>query len=376
MKIIIIGPAHPLRGGLATFDERLARELQSEGDEVVIYTFSLQYPNFLFPGKTQYTTEPAPKDLNIKVAINSVNPFNWLMAARKIVKERPDFIICRFWLPIMGPALGSILRLIKRSHKVPIVGLIDNIIPHEKRMGDKPFAKYFAKAADSFLVMSQAVGEEMGHFAENKPIVYIPHPIYDNYGDRIDRKTALGHLKLSDDCRYILFFGLIRPYKGLDLLLEAMADTRFQHKNIRLVVAGEVYGDSEKYYQQIADLGIQDLVIMHTDFIPDAAVKSYFCTADLIVQPYKTATQSGISQIAYHFHKPMVVTNVGGLPEIVNNGLSGYVVETNPKSIANAILDFYENKKEASLVEMVIENKKRFEWSAMTAAFKNLGKRR
>jgi D-inositol-3-phosphate glycosyltransferase len=370
-NILIIGPAHPLRGGLATFNERLARAFQSEGHRVKIVTFSLQYPDFLFPGKTQYSTEPAPNDLDISVTINAFNPFNWFEIGFQLAKTRTDLVICRFWLPIMGPCLGTILRLIRRNKTSKIIGLIDNIIPHEKRMGDRPLAQYFVSACAAFVVMSRAVEEEMKSFTQ-RPVAYIPHPIYDTYGEKSDRSTALKTLQLGENQRYILFFGFIRHYKGLDLLLEALGTEGSKKLNIKLIVAGEFYEDENFYREKIKELGIENNVILHADFIPTDAVRYYFAAADLVVQPYRTATQSGISQVAYHFEKPMIVTNVGGLPEIVPHGKAGYVVEPTPLSIAAALIDFYDNNRQNAFTEGVIEQKKRFSWEAMTAAFLNL----
>ena len=370
-NILIIGPAHPLRGGLATFNERLAREFQSEGHHVNLVTFTLQYPDFLFPGKTQYSTESAPEDLKISVKINAFNPFNWFKVGFELARQKPDLVICRFWLPIMGPCLGTILRLIRRNKQTKIVGLIDNIIPHEKRLGDRPLAQYFASACAAFVVMSRAVEEEMWSFSK-RPIVYIPHPIYDTYGEKSERSAALKILQLAENQRYILFFGFIRQYKGLDLLLEAMGTEGVKKSGVKLIVAGEFYEDEKFYTDKIAAFDIENNVILHADFIPTEAVRHYFAAADLVVQPYRTATQSGISQVAYHFDKPMIVTNVGGLSEIVPHGKAGYVVEPDPLSIAAALTDFYENNRLNAFTEGVIEQKKRFSWRAMTAAFLDL----
>jgi D-inositol-3-phosphate glycosyltransferase len=367
-KIIIIGPAHPLRGGLATFDERLAQAFQQQGHQVKIYTFSMQYPDFLFPGKTQYSNEAKPQDLDIQVVINAINPFNWISVGQKIANEKADLVICRFWLPIMAPCLGTILRLVKRNRVSKIVGLIDNIIPHEKRFGDRPFAHYFTKACDSFIVMSRAVEEEMKQFTAN-PSRYIPHPIYDNYGEKITRIEALKHLQLPENQRYILFFGFIRRYKGLDLLLEALNSEGVKKTGVKLLVAGEFYDDEKFYRDLIETQGIDNQVIIKSDFIPSDDVKYYFGAADLVVQPYRSATQSGISQIAYHFEKPMIVSNVGGLPEIVPHGEAGYVVEPSPQAISEALIDFYKYNRLNNFTEKVKEQKKRFSWEAMTDAF-------
>lgn len=365
MKIIILGPAYPLRGGLASFSERMAYQFQAEGHEVEIVTFSLQYPNFLFPGKTQFSSDPAPKDLKIHVWINSVNPFNWLSVGNRIQKMKPDLVICKYWLPFMGPSLGTILRQVKKNKHTHIMALAHNIIPHEKRIGDVPFTKYFVRPVDSFLTLSKSVADETKDFSDS-PSAFTPHPIYDSYGEHVAKNAARNHLKLDPSGKYLLFFGFIRKYKGLDLLLEAMADERIKTMGIKAIVAGEYYDNKDNYDTQIEQLGIQDSVIVRDDFIPNDEVRYYFGASDVVVQPYKTATQSGISQLAYHFEKPMIVTNVGGLPEIVGDNGAGYVVEIEPKAIADAIVDFYKNDREADLVEKVKENKKQYSWEVLT----------
>ena len=366
MKITIIGPAHPLRGGLASYNERIAKAFEDEGHEVNIVTFSLQYPNFLFPGKTQYSTDAKP-DLDISVAINSVNPLNWIKVGRQLKKQRPDLILCKFWLPFMGPCFGTILRIAKSNGHTKVASIIDNIIPHESRVGDMAFAKYFVGAVDGFVVMSKSVGEDMRKFTTDKPVEFIPHPIYDNYGEKVNKTTAKEYLQLQQTDKHLLFFGFIRKYKGLDLLLEAMADERIQQQGIKAIIAGEYYDDQQQYLDLIEKYNLHQHIILKDDFIPNDEVRYYFGASDVVVQPYKSATQSGISQLAFHFEKPMIVTNVGGLPEIVNDGVSGYVTEVDSKAIVTAILTYYAENKEAEFTEAVIEKKKEFSWERMTA---------
>jgi glycosyltransferase involved in cell wall biosynthesis len=371
-NIVILSPAHPLRGGIASSTERLAQELQIFGYQVVLYSFSLQYPNFLFPGKTQYSSDPAPHDLNIKTRVNSVNPFNWILVGLELRKLKPDLIITRFWLPFMGPSLGTILKIAKSNNHTKTLCIADNIIPHEKRIGDRLLTNYFIKSIDSFIVMSRSVKDDIRQFSTTQPVEFIPHPIYDNYGKLVSRTDALTHLKLSKEVRYILFFGFIRDYKGLDLLLKAMADKRIRNRPIKLIVAGEYYGNESFYEELIRSENIDSQVIMKTEFIPSEAVKYYFGVADLVVQPYKSATQSGISQLAYHFEKPMIVTRVGGLPEIVEHGKVGYVVDVNVEAISDAIIDFFENDKKATLEAGVRENKTKFSWGNMVKGIERL----
>lgn len=370
-KIVIVSPAHPLRGGIAALTERLARELQKGPYEVTIVSFSLQYPSFLFPGKTQFSTDPPPPGLDIRTWINSVNPINWLLTGLKIRKLNPDLIVVRYWLPFMGPCLGTILRIAKRG-KTKVVAITDNVLPHEKRPGDRLFTRYFIGAADAFITMSKSVEKDLRTFTKTKPSLLIPHPVYDNYGTPATKEEACEKLHLNPAEKYLLFFGFIRDYKGLDLLLKAMADERVKAMNAKLIVAGEYYGNQEKYEQLIEELGLQERVILHTDYIPNADVRYYFGAADLVAQPYKSATQSGISQMAYHFEKPMLVTAVGGLPEIVAHGKAGYVVEVAPAAIADAIVDFFANGRKAAFEEGVREEKKRFSWQRLREGLEKL----
>lgn len=365
MKIVILGSAHPLRGGLASYNERLAREYMKQGHSVQLFTFSLQYPDFLFPGTTQYSDQPAPDDLFIHVKVNSVNPFNWYKVGKEIAALNADLMIVKFWLPFMGPCLGTISRIVKGNGKTKVISILDNIIPHEKRVGDYLLAKYFVNSVDGFIAMSESVLTDLNKFDTKKPRAFSPHPLFDNFGAAITKPEAYEKLGLAINEEYILFFGFIRDYKGLDLLLHAMADERVRNLNMKLIVAGEFYTDAKPYADLIEQLGIRDRLILKTDFIPDDEVRNYFCAADMVVQPYKHATQSGVTQICYHFDRPMLVTNVGGLPEIVPHGKVGYVVEPEPKAIADAIVDFYANHQEMRMRDFIRVEKKKYAWSAM-----------
>lgn len=368
MKVIIVGTAYPYRGGLSAFNERLAYEYLQRGDEVEIYTFTLQYPSFLFPGKTQYSDEPAPKGLTIHRRINSINPFNWLKTGREIARKRPDLLITKFWLPFMAPCLGTIERRVRRNDHTRIVSILDNIIPHEHRPGDRIFARYFVRSTDAFVAMSRSVLDDLSLFDTKKPRRFCPHPLYDHYGDILPKEEARRMVGIDTDGRYVLFFGFIRSYKGLDLLLDAMADPRIAQRDIRLIVAGEFYGDPKPYMEQIERLGIADRIKLCTDFIPDSQVNRYFCAADLVAQPYKSATQSGVTQIAFHFEKPMLVTDVGGLAEIVPDGKIGYVVQPDAHQIADAIVRYYDEQREAPFTEAVRNEKQKYSWDKMVEA--------
>lgn len=367
-SVVIIGPAHPLRGGgLATFNERLARQFMQQGFNTTIYTFSLQYPGFLFPGSSQYSEEPAPKDLDIKVRINSMLPTNWISVGRELKKRKPDLIVVRYWLPVMGPALGTILRIVKKNRHTKIVCIADNIIPHEKRPGDKPFTKYFIKPIDKFIVMSDQVLADLKTFDDKKPVEQVLHPLYDNFGDKIPKEKARQQLGIGANEKVMLFFGFIRKYKGLDILFDAMKILKDQSQDIKLIVAGEFYEDRKPFEEQIANLGIRDNLILHTDFIGDNEVKKFFCAADVVVQPYRSATQSGVTPLAYHFETPMIVTNVGGLPDMVPEGKAGLIAEPNAASLAEKIIVYFE-KGDAFFKPHLIEEKKKFSWEKLVGA--------
>lgn len=370
MKVIIMGPGHPLRGGLATFNHRLAEEFIRQGHQCSVVSFSLQYPSILFPGKSQYTNEAPPKILQVRSLINSVNPFNWLTVGQKLQKENPDLIVVRFWLPFMGPALGTILRRIKKNGKTKVICIADNVIPHEHRPGDKPFTHYFLKTCDAFVTMSEGVLRDLRTFEANKPAVLVHHPLYDNFGAAIEKKEARQKLGLPQDDKIILFFGFIRQYKGLDILLHAMADDRIKKEGIKLLVAGEFYEDEKPYLDILRENALEN-VILKTVFIPDSEVRYYLSAADCVVQPYRHATQSGVTPLAYHFEKPMIVTNVGGLPALVPHEKVGLVAEPEPTAIANAILHFYERGADYFIPHLRSE-KRKYSWENLTKAIQQV----
>lgn len=371
MRISILGPAWPYRGGIAAFNERLAHQLQAEGHTVRLYTFTLQYPAFLFPGKTQYSVEAKPADLEIERSVNSCNPISWISTGRKIKKDRPDLLIVAYWLPFMAPALGSVCRIAKSNGHTRVIALLHNLIPHEHRPGDQLFSRYFIGSIDAAVSLSKSVLEEISLFNKELPRVFSPHPLYDNFGEKVSREEACASLGLDPGKQYLLFFGLIRDYKGLDWLLDAFAQMLKSLKaegqktaDLRLIIAGEFYTDGTRYHEQAQRLGIEDHLIWKSEFVPDSAVRNYFGAADLIVQPYKTATQSGVTQIAYHFEKPMLVTRVGGLAEIVPHGKVGYSVEPTIVAIAEAMTDFVLHHPD--FTAGILDEKQQYSWSVMT----------
>ena len=369
-KVIIIGPAHPYRGGIANFNNSLADAFFKNGDDIEILSFKLQYPSFLFPGKTQFESSDPPKNIKIKSIINSINPFNWFNVAREINRKNPDFVIIRYWLPFMGPCLGSIARLLNK--KIKILAITDNIIPHEKRFGDFFLTKYFVSSCDAFVTLSASVLEDLTHFTKSKNKKFTPHPIYDTFGEKIDKSVAKKNLELNINDKYLLFFGFVRKYKGLDLMLHAMSDQRIKELGVKLIVAGEFYDNIDFYLDLINELDIDSNIILKSDFIEERDVKNYFCASDMITQTYRTATQSGVTQIAYHFERPMLVTDVGGLAEIVPHKKVGYVTTQEPKIIADAIVDFYTNNRELDFEKNTKTEKLKFSWQNLIHTIEDL----
>ena len=362
MKITILGPAHPYRGGLASIMETMARTFMKRGDEVDIKTFTRQYPALLFPGKSQTVDTPPPSDLVIRRCVDTMNPFNWLSVGRTIRRERPDVLLLKYWTPFMAPCFGTIARLARRNGHTKVLCQIDNVEPHERHATDRLFNRYFLGAVDGFVYMSEQVHAELAAYT-SVPALFSPHPRFENLGQRVGREEACVRLGLDPTVRYVLFFGLVRDYKGLDILLDAWAALpRDGAAPRRLLVAGEFYTAKEPYLRRIGELGLRDDVILHDRFIPDGQVRDYFSAADFVVLPYRTATQSGVTQIAYQFCTPMVVTRVGGLAEIVPDGRVGYVCEPTPQGVADAIARMYGEGALDAFRRGCAQERQRFSW--------------
>jgi len=365
-EVIIIGTAYPFRGGgMSTYNERLARAYQERGDKVTIYTFSLQYPGFLFPGKTQFSNDPPPSDLNIKVKVNSINPFNWIKVGLEIKKLKADLVVIRYWMPFMAPSLGTLAWIIRSNKHSKVIAITDNVIPHEKMPFGNLLTRYFVKKCDGFIAMSKSVLNDLNTFDKKKPRLFSPHPLYDNFGASVPKTVAKKQLGLEEETGYILFFGFIREYKGLDLLIKAFADERFRKLPVKLLIAGEFYIDGKPYLDLINNLNLKEHIVLRTEFIENNEIVNYFCASDIVAQPYKDATQSGVTQIAYHFEKPMLTTNVGGLSEMVPNGKVGYVVAPDSNEISEALLRFYMEAKENEFSAQAAIEKKRFSWEIL-----------
>lgn len=379
MKIVLAGTAYPMRGGIAQYNALLYKYLSAD-NEVKIFSFKRQYPEIFFPGKTQYEQgQPAfkiPDDKNI-ISIDSVNPFNWISVGKKIGKENPDLIIFKYWLPFFAPAFSVISYVAKKFSKTKILFICDNVIPHEKRLGDEFFTKIAFRQADYFVVMSKSVENDLKKFNDNKPYKLIAHPVYNIFGDKVEKHEAKEFIKKEYDIdllndKVILFFGYIRKYKGLNYLLDSMSEI-LKKVNLKLLVVGEFYEDENKYREQIKNLNLEESVKVVSDFVPDSNVKYFFSACDAVVLPYIDATQSGITQIAYHFDKPVIATDVGGLAEIVKNNVTGLIVKSeSPEAIAEGVINFYENNLEEKFSSGVKEEKKKYSWESFVKEIKSL----
>jgi glycosyltransferase involved in cell wall biosynthesis len=364
MKVILLGSAYPFRGGLAAYNERLIQEFGLQGHDASIITFTLQYPSIFFPGTTQYSSSEQPKDIEIERKLSSVNPISWMQTGKKIAQIKPDVLLIKYWLPFMAPAFGTVARLAKRNKHTKVICIVDNIIPHEPKFYDRIFTKWFVNSCDGFITMSNTVLKDLAIFDRKKMRASNPHPLFDNFGERISRSKAAEVLGLNPNNRYILFFGFIRDYKGLDLAIKAMDKLQKEYDNIHLIIAGESYTDAEKYKEMISH-ELSNRIHWWNRFISDEEVTNFFSLADLVLQPYKKATQSGITQIAYHFEVPMIVTNVGGLPELVPDGECGIVVPPDELEIAKGINRFYTEELHSGLTEGIRQYKLKFGWDRL-----------
>lgn len=362
--MLIVGPAWPLRaGGMATFNEQMAYSLQEQGHQVEIITFSMQYPSWLFPGKTQMSDEPAPEGLNIRVLLHALNPINWLITARYVRQYRADYLILRYWMPFMAPCLGMLsFWSTFLGSKAIRIALADNIIPHESFPLSRVLTKFFLAQTDSAATLSDSVRADLMALGYRKPSIRLKHPLYDNFGAPVDRETACNTLGLDPGFTYFLFFGFIRAYKGLDLLLEAFADERLRSQNVKLIVAGEFYESPDRYNRIIRERNLAPHLVLLTRFIRHDEVRFLFSAAQLVTQTYHHATQSGVTQIGFHYHTPMLVTDVGGLAELVDHDRSGYVCPPNPEKIADHMIDFVMNKRYAEMSAHVAVKKQEFSW--------------
>ncbi len=371
MKIIIVGPAYPYRGGIAHYTGSLYKSFLNRGHEVKIFNFKRLYPKFLFPGKTQFETSPQTEEIASERIIDSINPINWLIAGVKILKEKPDVVIFKYWLPFFAPCFGIISLIIKILSNSKIIFICHNITPHEKFPFGNMLTKFSFSFVDYFIAQSDAVEKDLLKIKPKAKYKKIFHPTYEIFGKAIDKNEARKILGLKPDEKVLLFFGYIRPYKGLDLLLSAMKYVLSKFP-VKLLVIGEFYEDSSRYFKIIEEDGISDFVIFKSEYVPNEEVKIYFSASDIVVLPYISATQSGIVQLAYNFNNPVIVTNVGGLPEVVADGKTGFVVEKSPEKLSQAIVKFFDEKLSEFFARNIDKEKRKYTWDNLVIAIEDI----
>lgn len=367
MKILVIGPAYPWRGGIAHHTGLLVNHLRKHHD-VEVVTFSRQYPSIFFPGTTQYESGSRDPAFQTNQWIDSINPVNWIRVGLRIRRSSPSLLIFAFSLPFFAPCYGTIAAIARWGTQTRSLFLCHNIVPHEQRFGDRVLTRFAFAFADFFLVQSTAVERDLLALKPHARYRVTPHPLYEMFGSPIDKTKARNLLAISSE-RVILFFGYIRPYKGLETLLHAMV----WFGDVLLLVVGEFYDDEERYRSLMRSLQIEQRVRVVNQYIPNDEVSRYFSAADVVVLPYLSATQSGIVQIAYNFDKPVIATSVGGLQEVVRDGFTGFLVPQNdPEALASAVRRFYNEQREHEFVQHVKQEKELYSWDRMVAVIEEL----
>ncbi len=368
MKVIIIGTAYPYRSKVSAFNHNLARQLMADGNDVEIITYTYQGSEL-----RKFSGDESPENIRITHMINSVNPMSWRRTANYIKKSLPDEVIFAYTNSRASVCMGNIAQKLSGPEGIKRVAIVKDIIPEDANVLDRILPYKFARNIDGFVCVNKGINEDIEHFEKTpKPKKYSNLPINVPYGKRIPREMAIEQLSLDPSYRYLLCFGYIRPYKGLDLLIEAFADERIRKYKVKLLIAGEFKDDVQPYIDKIHSTNIGEYLEMRTEYISNRDVNKYFSAADMIVQTYKKPKESGVTQMAYHFEKPMLVTNVKKLADIVPNGVVGYVVEPEPKSIADAIVDFYENNRREEFERNVAVEKQKFSWVNLTKTIESL----
>ena len=367
----LVGPAWPFRGGIAHFQLATARALAAREHEVGAVTFRRQYPERLFPGTSQFDDGPPPPDQPPALRLlDPLDPRTWFRAARHVSGTGADVAVLMVWMPFFAPMLGVVARRL-RTQGVRVLAVVHNAIPHERRPGDRALTRWMLGACDGLLAMSDAVADDLRQLAPAVPLAVVPHPVYDVFGEPVPRADARAALALPAGGPVFLFFGFIRRYKGLHVLLDAWPEVVRRVPDAQLVVAGEFYADEDSLRQRAADLG--GSVRLDADYIPDDRVPLYFGAADAVVQPYLSATQSGVAQIAFHFGRPVVTTDVGGLAEIVPDGRAGLVVPPDdPAALAAALVRFVEEGLGPALEAGVAQERQRYTWDRLAQALEGL----
>lgn len=369
VKIAFLSPFYPYRGGIAQFSDSLYLAL-AKNNEVEAFTFTRQYPGFLFPGKTQFADKgDIDRHISVRRVLDSISPFSYYKTAKEILKSKPDVVLISYWMPFFAPAFGKIAKILRKKG-IKTIAILHNVIAHEKRFGDKELTKYFFKNCDGFVLLNIASEKDLLGLKPDAKYIIHPHPLYDHYGDKVDKTLAREKLNLPEDKKVILFFGFIRDYKGLDILIESM---KYLGDDFLLLVGGEVYGDFKKYDELIDKLGVRNMINLQIRYIPEYEIHLFFSASDVCVLPYRSATQSGIAGIAYFFDLPVIVTNVGGLAEMVESGKTGFIAERpTPEEISSAISKVFSNDVIKSMGISITEYKRRHSWDSLAGSIMRL----
>jgi D-inositol-3-phosphate glycosyltransferase len=370
-RVVLIGPVAPYRGGIAHFSEALGRVLQERGHVVQAISFRRQYPRWLFPGRQQTEPEPTSSWMPTTYLIDPLQPWTWYRAARAVRQLRPDLVVFQYWMPFFAPAYGAICRCLKQQ-AVPTVALVHNALPHERHAFDEVLSRFFLKRCTARLVLSETVAQQL-HKLGVPVEVQLVHPIDARYGPPLPKVEARRRLGLPLEVPVLLFFGFVRRYKGLDVLLEALPAVRAVLPDVQLVIAGEFYEAVTPYQERLWMLELEHCVHVHDRYIPESEVAWYFSAADLVVQPYLSATQSGVVPMAFHFERPVVVSAVGGLPEVVPHEVVGFVVPPgDAQALAAAIVRFFQENWAERLTEGVRRLRMRYDWAPLCEALEQM----
>jgi len=372
-SIVLIGPMYPYRGGIAHLTERMAMGFVERGHDVHGITFTRQYPEFLFPGQSQYESKSVNHGaVKAERLIDSINPYSWWKAKKRIQELAPDIVIFRYWQPFFAPAFGKIARGLS-SHKIKSIAVVDNVLPHERRIGNATLARYFFKAMQGSVVMSESVGEDLDMLKVTSPRSFAPHPIYDSFGESANPAEARKKLQIDPDAQAMLFFGFIRRYKGLHVLIESLNHLQDKLPNYCLIIAGEFYEDEDLCRTKIEQFGITNHIRLFDQYIPNDQVADYFAAADVVIQPYLSATQSGVAQVAYHFEVPVITTDVGGLAEVIPHEKAGLIIPPNdPVALSEAIIRYFSEKMQDDLIKGVKLQKRHFGWERLLDAIESM----
>ncbi len=368
MRIAYLSTFYPYRGGIAQFNAALYRVMERE-NEVKAFTFFRQYPGVLFPGQSQFVTPEDKADpIPSEKILDTINPLGYYMAANRVKQFKPDMMITKYWMPFFAPSLGTVAKNIKKN--TVNIAILDNVIPHEKRPGDIKLTNFFLNQYHGFVVMSDTVKNDLLSLKPDAKFIENVHPLYNHFGEKLNRSEARDRLQIPFDKKVLLFFGFIRNYKGLDILLEAIKDLP---EDYHLVIAGEVYGSFGMYQDLIDKYNLEDKITKHVRYISDDEVPQFFSACDVCVLPYRSATQSGIVGISYQFDMPLIATNVGSLGEMIEPYGTGIMVdEANPDKIKNAILEYFGKSSIEIFSHNILKYKKIASWETLAYSIYNL----